>query len=218
VLLLGVDEEMLLSQPRQASELPTLVDQADDGDRPSITEVNGTVARFEMAYNPNPRERFVFGPPLWQRLPSLIFLGFSIAVGCVVLGASFGASSNSVMFRWVTDRPGAMPLSLIIFLCALATVVRAGLRGVIITREGVEARYLLAMGVPRIRKWSWVQIDRLVVDDEGVLLELWDGTYERLPEVKDTKEMASLLERVALGRGRQVTRLPGKEKREKNAA
>ena len=35
---------------------------ADEGDRPSITEVNGTVARFEMAYPLEERERWAFRP------------------------------------------------------------------------------------------------------------------------------------------------------------
>lgn len=66
------------------------------------------------------------------------------------------------------------------------------------------------IGVPRIRKWTWSQIDRLVVDDEDVMLELWDGSYEKLPKVREGKKLAELLERVAAGRGRPVTRLPRK--------
>src|SRR4051794_24015131 len=71
-------------QHRPANDLPSMID-AGDGDRPSITETNGTVARFEMAYNPNPGERFAFGPPWWQRVPSLVFLAFAIALVIVAL-------------------------------------------------------------------------------------------------------------------------------------
>jgi hypothetical protein len=61
--------------------------------------------------------------------------------------------------------------------------------------------------VPRIKKWAWAQIDRLVLDDKGVMLELWDGNYERLPDVADPKGLSDLLEQVAISRSKDVTRL-----------
>ena len=39
------------------------------------------------------------------------------------------------------------------------------------------------------------------------MLELWDGTYERLPKVRDGKRLADLLAGIATARGRSVTRL-----------
>jgi hypothetical protein len=202
---------MLLSQPSQSqpapAELSNLVEGADDGDRPSITEVNGTVARFEMAYNPNPSDRFVFGPPVWQRLPSLLFLGFAAVLGAAALMAHNG-SSNTALYRFIVAE-NRTPLVLVIVLAAVATFIRSGLRGVIVTREGVETR-TLAMGFPRVKKFRWAQIDRVVLDKEDVLFELWNGTYERLPRVRDGEKMVDLLERVAIGRGRQVTRLDKK--------
>ncbi len=181
-----------------------MIDGADDGDRPSITEVNGTVARFEMAYNPNPNERFVFGPPIWQRLPSLMFLGFGAVVGVAALLAHSG-SSNTALYRFIVAE-NRTPLVIVIVVAAIATFIRSGLRGVIVTREGVESR-TLSLGFPRVRKFRWAQIDRVVLDKEEVLFELWNGTYERLPRVREGEKMVDLLERVALGRGRQVTRL-----------
>ena len=85
-------------------------------------------------------------------------------------------------------------------------VKNSGLRGVIITREGVETRSL-AMGFPRVRKFRWAQIDRVILDKDAVLFELWNGTYERLPKVRDGEKLVDLLGRVAVGRGRTVTRL-----------
>lgn len=189
---------------RLSSELPGMIETADDGDRPSITEVNGTVARFEMAYNPNPSERFVFGPPIWQRLPSLLFLGFGLFLGIAALVAHNG-SSNTALYRFIVVE-GRTPLVVVIVLAAVATFLRSGMRGVIVTRDGVETR-TLAMGFPRVKKYRWAQIDRVVLDKEDVLFELWNGSYERLPKVRDGAKMADLLERVAMGRGRQVTRL-----------
>ena len=77
------------------------------------------------------------------------------------------------------------------------------------TADAIEARFLLA-GFPKVKRWTWAQIDRLVVDDEDVMLELWDGTYERLPKVRDGKKLADLLARIATARGRGVTRLDGR--------
>jgi hypothetical protein len=176
----------------------------DDGDRSSITEVNGTVARFEMAYNPNPDERFVFGPPIWQRLPSLLFLGFAAALGIATLAAHQG-SSNTALYRFIVVE-NRTPLVIVIVLAAIATFIRSGLRGVIVTREGVETR-TLSMGFPRVRKFRWAQIDRVILDEKSVLFELWNGTYERLPPVREASKMVDLLERVAIGRGRPTTRL-----------
>jgi hypothetical protein len=181
-----------------------MIESADDGDRPSITEVNGTVARFEMAYNPNPNERFAFGPPLLQRLPSLLFLGFAATVAAATMLAHSG-SSNTALYRFIVTE-NRTPLVFVIVLAAVATFVRSGLRGVIVTQEGVETR-TLSMGFPRVKKYRWAQIDRVVLDKEDVLFELWDGTYERLPTVRDGEKLVDLLERVAIGRGRHVTRI-----------
>lgn len=195
----------MTTREERASELPSMMDAPDEGDRPSITETNGTVARFEMAFDPDPRDRFVFRAPIWQRAPSFLFLGFALVLGgAVVVGTH--ASSNSALFRWVMDHPFAQPGSLIVFLCALAVVVRAHLRGVIVTRDGIETRDLVGT-LPRVRKWRWSQIDRLVVDDEDVMLELWNGEYERLPKVQQPKELGDLLTRIAAAHGRAVTRL-----------
>lgn len=178
--------------------------EGGDGDRPSITEVNGTVARFEMAYNPNPNDRFVFGPPLWRRLPSLLFLGFAGALG-VATALAHQSSSDAALHRFIVTE-SRTPLVFVIVLAAIATFIRSGLLGVVITRDGVETR-TLSMGFPRVKKFRWPQIDRILLDKEDVLFELWNGTFERLPKVRHGAEMVNLLERVAIARGRAITRL-----------
>jgi len=185
---------------------------ADEGDRPSITEVNGTVARFEMAYNAeNETMRVAFGAPLSQRVPSYLFLALAIGVA-VTVAMAHGMSANSTLFIWVVegDRGRPLPasvLSTIILISGLATALRSHMRGVIVHKDGIEARYLLAMGMPRIRKWAWPQIHRMVMDDEGVILELWDGQYDRLPDVDRGADMANLLEGMASRHNITVTRL-----------
>jgi hypothetical protein len=46
-----------------------------------------------------------------------------------------------------------------------------------------------------------------VLDDDGAMLELWDSTYERLPDVARPRELGALLERIAGSRRIVVTRL-----------
>lgn len=191
-------------------QLPDVVESSDDGDRPSITEVNGTVAKFEMAYAPERSDRFAFGAPLLARIPGYAFLVFAALIGLTVLTAYYG-SSNSRLYIWIVEGDrhrlfGSGPLAFIILFAAVGNVIKTALRGVIVTADAVEARMIIA-GFPRVRRWTWAQIDRLVVDEEEVMLELWDGTYERLPKVRDGKKLVDLLASVATARGRAVTRL-----------
>ncbi|MEO8874559.1 MAG: hypothetical protein ABI461_03145 [Polyangiaceae bacterium] len=190
-------------------ELPALV---DEGDRSSVTDVNGTVARFDMTYSAAADGApTVFGPPLRQRIPSFIYLGFAIAAAIGIFAAP-AAPRGSFLFRFVVEGDSGRPISaaaiaLILIASAVGTVIRAHMRGVIVKREGLEARYLLALGFPRIRKWTWAQIHRLVLDDESAMLELWDSAYARLPDVADTKGLVHLLEQIGHARAIQVTRL-----------
>ena len=196
--------------PPPSPPLPDVVDDVDDGDRPSITEVNGTVAKFEMAYNADPSDRFAFGVPMVTRLPGYAFLAFAALIGLTVLSAYYG-SSNSSLYIWVVEGDrhrviGSGPLAFIIVVAALGNVLKTALRGVVVTADAIEARFLVA-GFPKVKRWTWAQIDRLVVDQGDVMLELWDGTYERLPKVRDGKRLADLLAGIATARGRSVTRL-----------
>jgi hypothetical protein len=211
-----------------ARKLPDLVepatdsaDSAEGGASPSgaarppldsVTEVNGTVARFEMAYSPRVGERIAFGPPLRQMLPSFIFVAFAVFVVALVVAAHVG-SSNTRLYIWLIEgdrgRPiGSSALSFLVLVSALGTVIRARMRGVVVHADGLEARYLLPMGLPRIKRWAWPQVERIVMDDSHVMLELWDGTYERLADVAETAKLGEMLERIAASRKIRVTRLP----------
>jgi hypothetical protein len=194
----------------RARNLPDLADVIDE-DRPSITEVNGTVARFDMSFAPDKPLRRTFIAPMKARVPSLVYLAFAFVVAGIVL-AAYNGSSSSRLFVWIVEgdrnRPlGAQPLSILIMVSALGTVLRSWMRGVIVTNEGIETREVLMFGMPRLKRWAWPQIDRLVLDDRGVMLELWNGQYERLPAVHDQKALSDLLEAVAANRELQVTRL-----------
>ena len=108
--------------PLQGTE-PATVDLATEGDRESITDVHGTVARFEMSYSPKVGERLMFGPPLRMRIPSFVYLAGAVALIGTVIAAHLG-SSNSRLYVWVVEgdknRPlGALTLSLLILVSAI---------------------------------------------------------------------------------------------------
>ena len=192
-----------------------LIDSSDDGDRPSITDVNGSIAKFEMAYSPDKADRFAFGLPLWSRVPGYLFLAFAATIGLTVF-AAYHASSNSSLYIWVVEGDrhrvfGSAPLAFIILFAALGNVIKNSLRGVIVTADAIESRTLLA-GFPKVKRWTWAQVDRVVVDDHGVMLELWNGEYEKLPKVADGKKLGDLIASIATARGRGVTRLAASAK------
>ena len=197
------------SQPgtEDPGALPSL---ADEGDRPSITEVNGTVARFEMAYQPETPFRHAFGAPLVQHVPAMVWFLFTLAVTIVVVVAHH-VSSNTALYAWVVERDrGGIPaaaLAFLVLLSGVATLARSYMRGVIVHRDGLEARYILPLGMPRVRKWAWAQIHRMVVSDDGVMVELWTNEYEKLPPVAKTAELAALLVQMAAQHGITVTTL-----------
>jgi hypothetical protein len=186
----------------------------DEGDRISITDVNGTVARFDMSYSP-PRagERTKFGPPLRVRIPGFLHLAGAMTLACLV-GAAYVSSPNSPLFRFFIEGDRSRPLSsgalaVLVLLSGVAAVIRAHMRGVIVHSDGLEARYSIALGlVPRVRRWAWPQIDRIVVDERRVMLELWDSTYEHLPAVAEPARLREMLERICASRKIPVTQLP----------
>ena len=169
-----------------------------DGDRISITDVNGTVARFEMTYEaPSAGETTKFGPPRRARIPSALYLLASVVFGVVTLCA-YNAPTGSKLFVWAVEGDRIRPLSVsviavILLVSSVATVIRTYMRGVIVTDDWVEARSLLALGIPRAKRWGWPQVTRLVVDGDRVGFEMYDGSFERLPEVGDGKGLVQLM-------------------------
>jgi hypothetical protein len=204
-----VSEDPTTSDPLSPPSLPS----PNREDEPSITGVHGTIARFEMAYSPPSGDGPVtYGPPAKQRWPSLIYFAFTVVVVAVVLFGYF-SGSNSRLHVWVLegDRGRPMPswfLAGFIFASGVATVLRARMRGVIVSGEGIEARYLMALGVPRVQKWSWAQVDRFIVDAQRggrIGIELWNGSHELLPDVAETGKLAAHLQSIAEARKKEFT-------------
>jgi hypothetical protein len=157
---------------------------------------------FDMTYRP---EECVFGPPFTTRIPSLLYFAVALAVGVVVL---FGERSgvDSWLFRYVVeDDPtrvmGIRSLVVVLFVGSIASIIRSGMRGVRVFGDGIESRDIDYLVVPRIRRYRWPQIERLLLDLESTVgLELWDGSRAFLPPVGDHTKLLATLEHVAAAR------------------
>jgi hypothetical protein len=156
-----------------------------------------------MTYRPVKTQSF--GPPVSAHVPSLVYLVLAVAlVALVIVGSA--SSSGSWLFRYIVEADsqrllGARPLAAIVLVSALAAVLRARMRGVIVHPEGLEARDILGVGWPRVRKFAWPQIDKIVLDaGQTIAVDLWDGRREWLPKVSARTELAAVLERVAMAR------------------
>jgi hypothetical protein len=163
-----------------------------------VTDVNGSVARFEMTYSPPVGGRKKFGPPLRAHVGPAVYLVGALTMGLVVLYGYTLAASTSRVFAWVVmrdrDRPlSASVLATIVVVSAIATVVRTRMRGVVLSDDWVETRSLLAFGIPRARRWAWAQVLRVVLDGTRVAFELWDGSFEHLPDVARAPDMVKLV-------------------------
>lgn len=155
-----------------------------------------------MTYRP---KESVFGAPIWARLPSFAYLLVALGVGAVVLlGESSG--SNTWLFHYVVvqDKSRVMSIrtfSYILIASAVASVVRASMRGVRIYPDGVESRDVLSLVIPRLKRYRWPQIECIVLDQKTTIaLDLWDGTRAFLPRVDDRQGLAQTLEQIAAAR------------------
>jgi hypothetical protein len=193
-------------------ELKDLVDTAQEDERPSITDVNGTVARFEMSYSPPAEgERVKFVAPLRNRIGSYAYLAIAIAVTVlVIVGYTSSPTSRLFVFFVEGDRGrmlSSQVLAGVLLVSGIATVIRATMRGVVVSSDWIEARYILPLGIPRARKWGWPQVHRIVYDGDGIAFELYEGSFEKLPDVADRKKLRELLRYYAAKRRIQVTEL-----------
>lgn len=156
---------------------------------------------FDMTYRP---KESVFGPPFAVRIPSLLYLAIALAVTAVVLVAE--RAPGSALYAYIVERDvgrivSSRALAAILMISAIASVLRAGMRGVRVRGEGLEYRDVLALGWPRVRRYRWAQIDQIVLDQpRTIAIDLWDGSRAFLPEVGDRDGLAAVLEKVGAAR------------------
>src|SRR5690606_12676952 len=95
----------------------------------------------------------------------------------------------------------ARAVAFMLVLGALASVLRANMRGVRIRGDGVEYRDIVSLGLPKLKRYRWAQIDRIILDQPAsIALDLWDGTRAYLPRVHDRTGLAAALEKVGAAR------------------
>jgi hypothetical protein len=154
-----------------------------------------------MTYRP--RES-VYTAPWLDRLPSLVYLAAAvITVVLVVIGEHSAPGSWLFNYVVVQDRSrllGSRAFAVVLTIGAVASVLRGNMRGVRIFGDGLEAREVTKLFVPRIRRYRWPQMALIVLDQPAVAVELWDGQRAVLPAVGDREGLVATLERVAAAR------------------
>lgn len=157
-----------------------------------------------MTYRP---AESMFGPPFAARIPSVLYL---LLAGTVVVAVIMAELAQGGWLRaYLIERPHpieARTFAALLALGALASLVRSSMRGVRIRGDAVEFRDVAMLGWPKVRRYKWAQIDRIVFgEDRSVALDLWDGTRAFLPVVSDARGLSAILEKVAAARAIPVT-------------
>ena len=157
---------------------------------------------FDMTYRP---AETAFGPPLRAKVPSFIYLFLALAAVMTVFLAERSAP-GSYLYRNIVERGangfvGARAMAFMLVLGALSSLLRASMRGVRIIPDGVEYRDVVSLGLPKLRRYRWAQIDRIVLDlPNCVAFDVWDGTRVFLPEIADRVGLSAALEKLAAAR------------------
>jgi len=157
---------------------------------------------FDMTYRPTETS---FGPPLSIRMPSILYAVVAASAVVLVLLAEASPSGSwlyiNIVERGVRGIMSARVFAGCLVIGAVASLLRANMRGVRIRGDGVEYRDIVSLGIPRLRRFKWAQIDRAILDQpRSVALDLWDGTRAFLPEVSDRPSLSATLEKVAHAR------------------
>lgn len=155
-----------------------------------------------MTYRPTETS---FGPPLLIRVPSILYGLLAVTAVVVVLVAESSAPTSwlfvHVVQRGLRGFMSARVFAGCLVVGAVASLLRANMRGVRVRPDGVEYRDVVSLGIPKLRRFKWAQIDRVILDaGRHVALDLWDGTRAFLPEVSDRPSLAATLEKVAHAR------------------
>ncbi len=157
---------------------------------------------FDMTYRP---EETVFGPPFVVRIPSFIYLTCALGAVVMVMMAERSAP-GSFLYHHIMERSAqgfisARTVAALLVIGALAAIIQSGMRGVRIRGDGVEYRDMITIGIPRLRRVKWAQIDCIVLNlPQAIAIDLWDGTRAYLPVVSDRAKLSATLEQVAAAR------------------
>jgi hypothetical protein len=157
---------------------------------------------FDMTYRP---AETVFGPPFVVRIPSFIYLVCALGAVVVVMMAE-RSEPGSFLYVQIMERSAqgfisARTVAALLVIGALAAIIQSGMRGVRIRGDGVEYRDMITIGIPRLRRVRWAQIDCIVLNlPQASAIDLWDGSRAYLPVVSDRAKLSATLEQVAAAR------------------
>lgn len=154
-----------------------------------------------MTYRP---AETVFGPPWAVWLPSVAYVVVALSVLAFVIAGEM-SGSNTWIHVYVVEKDvhrvlGSRTLAAVLMVSSLAALVRSSMRGVRLRPDGLVYRDVLAFGWPRVKRYKWAQIDRIILDQSPIALELWDGSYVELPRVGDRDALCAALEKVGAAR------------------
>lgn len=146
----------------------------------------------------------MYSVPWLERVPSLIYLAAAlVTVVLVVIGENGAPGTWLYEYIVVQDRTrllGSRAFATLLSIGAVASFLRGSMRGVRIFGDGVEAREITQLFVPRVRRYRWPQMALIVLDQPHIAVELWDGQRAVLPSVSDRDGLVATLERVAAAR------------------
>ena len=184
VALAGAGNEVIVSQGMTAS---------DRESRP---------LGFDMSYRPRGKE--AYGPPLsaWT-MPSIYFLVALVFVGIVV--AAPYQSPDTWLYRYVVESDikraiTSRTIAVLFGLGGVSAMMRTAMRGVTIHPDGIAYRDVLTLGWPKVRDFSWAEIDEIIIERSSMALRLWTGAVQRLPSVRDHEGLRDAMERVGVAR------------------
>lgn len=160
---------------------------------------------FDMSYRPS---ESVYLPPWKIRAPSFAYVGVALAT-VVLVAVGEHSDSRSWLFDFVVvqDRGrwmSARTLAMVLVVGAVASVLRANMRGIRVYEDGLETREVTYGFLPKVRRFRWPQLERIVLDQRALWIELWDGQRARLPVVANRDGLVWTLERVAASRDIRV--------------
>ena len=127
----------------------------------------------------------------------MLYAAVAVLAVVVVLLAEQSSSSSwlyvNVVERGVRGIMSARVFAGCLVIGACVFLLCTSMRGVRIRGDGVEYRDIVSLGVPRLKRFKWAQIDRVILDSpSAIALDLWDGTRAFLPAVSDRPTLSAI--------------------------
>jgi hypothetical protein len=144
-----------------------------------------------------------FGPPFSQRVFAFAHALIAALLIAFVYYVSRGPQDSAV-YHYMFRQKHMMSTETAAGFFALSSVfsmIRDSMRGVKIRANWLEYRDIVSSVWPRVRRFRWAQIDQINFEKSGLVsVDVWDGTREFLPVVREPERLRTTLERLATAR------------------